>query len=89
MPDVGNPAAQARRAFENLKDVLTEAGATLDDIVMETEYVVDMDHYKEIARVRSEYFPHNRPAATLVEVRRLFKPELLFEVQAIAVDASA
>ena len=51
---------------------------------METEYVVDMNHYKAIGRVRNEYFSRNFPAATLVEVRRLFKPELLFEIQAIA-----
>jgi enamine deaminase RidA (YjgF/YER057c/UK114 family) len=85
IPDIGDPAAQARRAFENLKDVLAEVGGTLDDVVMETEYVVDMVHYKEIGRIRNEYFLTNRPAATLVEVRRLFKPELLFEIQAIAV----
>jgi enamine deaminase RidA (YjgF/YER057c/UK114 family) len=83
--DIGDPAAQARRAFENLKDVLAEVGGTLEDVVMETEYVVDMAHYKEIGRIRNEYFPINRPAATLVEVRQLFKPELLFEIQAIAI----
>lgn len=80
----GDPAAQARQAFENLKDVLTQAGCTFDDVVMETEYVVDMNQYREIGRVRKEYFSRNFPAATLVEVRRLFKPELLFEIQAIA-----
>lgn len=85
IPDIGDPAAQARRAFENLKDVLAEVGGTLEDVVMETEYVVDMAHYKEIGRIRNEYFPTNRPAATLVEVRRLFKPDLLFEIQALAV----
>jgi enamine deaminase RidA (YjgF/YER057c/UK114 family) len=82
---VGDPAGQARQAFENLKDVLTQAGCTFDDIVMETEYVVDMNHYPQIGRVRKEYFTGDFPAATLVEVRRLFKPELLFEIQAIAV----
>ena len=82
---VGDPAGQARQAFENLKDVLGHAGCTFDDIVMETEYVVDMNHYRQIGRVRKEYFTGNLPAATLVEVRRLFKPELLFEIQAIAV----
>lgn len=80
--DVG---AQARRAFENLRDVLAGAGATLRDVVMETEYVLDMGEYRTIGRVRSEFFPETFPAATVVEVRRLFKPELRFEIQAVAV----
>lgn len=82
---VGDPAAQARQAFENLKDTLAASGATLADGVMETEYVVDMSHSKAIGRVRREYFQSNRPAATLVQVQRRFRPELRFEVQAIAV----
>ena len=82
---VGDPGRQARQAFENLKDVLAAAGATFDDVVMETEYIGDMSQYREIGRVRNEYFRHEYPAATLVEVRRLFKPDILFEVQAIAV----
>lgn len=82
---VGDPEAQARQAFENLKDTLAASGATLADVVMETEYVVDMAHYKAIGRVRRQYFQTNRPAATLVQVQRLFRPELLFEIQAIAV----
>lgn len=85
VPPSLDAAGQAQLAFENLKDVLKEAGATLDHVVSETEYVVDMSSYPAIARVRREYFSGNRPAATLVEVRRLFKPELLFEIQAIAV----
>jgi len=78
-------ARQAERAFVNLRDVLAEVGATFDNVVMETEFVVDMSTYPEIARVRRQFFGDSRPAATLVEVSRLFKPEILFEIQAIAV----
>ncbi len=76
-------AKQARVAFENLGDILKEAGATFADVLSETEYVVDLRQYKEIAKVRSEYFPDNFPAATLVGVSALFKPGLLFEIQTI------
>jgi enamine deaminase RidA (YjgF/YER057c/UK114 family) len=85
IPNPDDAGAQARLAFENLREVLQEAGASLADVVMETEYVTDMADYREIGRVRAEFFPDNFPAATLVEVRRLFKPELRFEIQAIAV----
>ncbi len=80
-----DPAAQARQAFENLKAVLERAGASLADVVKETEYVTDLSVYREIARVRREYFPDNFPAATLVEVKGLFKKGQVFEIEAIAV----
>ena len=79
-----DPAEQARQAFENLKSVLEEAGASLASVVKETEYVTDLKQYREIARVRSEYFPDDFPAATLVEVQALFKPDQVFEIEAIA-----
>jgi 2-iminobutanoate/2-iminopropanoate deaminase len=80
----GDPAKQARLAFENLRDILTEAGATFADIVWSTEYVTDIRQYREIAKVRAEFFPDNFPTATLVEVTKLFKPGQLFEIQTIA-----
>ena len=79
-----DPARQARVAFDNLKDVLAAAGATFADVIWETEYVTDIRNYRDIARVRSEYFPENFPAATLVEVSKLFKPGQVFEIQTIA-----
>ena len=82
---VGDPAVQARQAFENLRAVLEQAGASLADVVKETEYVTDLSLYREIARVRKEFFPDNFPAATLVEVKGLFKKDQVFEIEAIAV----
>jgi enamine deaminase RidA (YjgF/YER057c/UK114 family) len=79
-----NPAEQARAAFENLGDILKKAGASFKDIIWSTEYVTDIRQYREIARVRAEYFPDNFPTATLVEVTKLFKPGQLFEIQTIA-----
>lgn len=75
---------QARVAFENLADILKEAKAAFSDVIWETEYVVDMRQYRDIAKVRSEFFPDNFPAATLVGVHSLFKPGQLFEIQVIA-----
>jgi 2-iminobutanoate/2-iminopropanoate deaminase len=85
MVGVGVPASQARKAFENLRDVLQGAGCSLADVVKETEYVTDLALYPEIARVREEFFPSDFPAATLVEVKALFKRGQVFETDAIAV----
>ena len=77
-------AKQARVAFNNLGDILRECGTGFADVIWETEYVVDMRQYREIAKVRAEFFPDNFPAATLVGVTALFKPGQLFEIQTIA-----
>ena len=79
-----DPARQARVAFENLRDILNAAGVAFTDIIWETEYVTDIRQYPQIARIRAEYFPENFPAATLVEVTKLFKTGQLFEIQTIA-----
>ncbi|HWK13425.1 MAG TPA: RidA family protein [Rhizobiaceae bacterium] len=75
---------QAEVTFENLADILKAAGVGFADIIWETEYVVDMRQYRDIAKVRARYFPDNFPAATLVGASALFKPNQLFEIQAIA-----
>jgi 2-iminobutanoate/2-iminopropanoate deaminase len=77
-------AKQARLAFSNLGDILKQAGASFADVIWETEYVVDLRLYREIAKVRAQFFPDNYPAATLVGVHALFKPGQLFEIQTIA-----
>src|SRR5688572_22048195 len=57
----GDPAEQARVAFENLGDILKEAGIGFGDIIWSTEYVTDIRQYRDIARVRAKYFPENFP----------------------------
>lgn len=81
---VGDPATQANKAFENLRDVLAASGSSLSNVIKETEYVTDLAHYREIARVRKKFFPDNFPAATLVEVKGLFKKDQVFEIEVVA-----
>jgi enamine deaminase RidA (YjgF/YER057c/UK114 family) len=76
--------AQAQQAFQNLADVLSGAGLDAADVVMETEYVTDLALYPVIGRIRNSFFGIHRPAATLVEVKGLFRRGLVFEIQAIA-----
>lgn len=76
--------AQARRAFENLKLVLASADAELLDIVKVTVMLVELDDLAAYRVIREEYLPH-RPASSLLVAKSLATPELLFEVEAIAV----
>ena len=83
----GDIRAQTRQAIENVKAVLEAAGATIDDIVKVTVFVTDVTQLAAIHEVRAEYFKRDYPASTLVEVKGLVSPELLIEIEAIAVTA--
>ncbi|MFF5515886.1 RidA family protein [Streptomyces coeruleorubidus] len=84
----GDPAAQARQVFENLRRCLAAAGATFDDVVKLTYFVTDMAHMPAIRAARAEYISDNRlPAASAVRVAGLVRPEFLLEVEAFAVVA--
>ncbi|HWP01884.1 MAG TPA: RidA family protein [Gemmatimonadaceae bacterium] len=82
---VGDVRAQTRQILENLKAILAEGGATLDDVVKVTVFVRNMDDFQAIHEVRREYFPKDPPASTMVEVSRLVEDSLLIEIEATAV----
>lgn len=78
---------QTKQVFENIGAVLRASGATFDNVVYWTAFIVDMEkNYSGYAEIRAQYLSKDpRPATALVEVKGLVKPEFLFEVQAIAV----
>jgi 2-iminobutanoate/2-iminopropanoate deaminase len=80
-----DPDRQARKIFENMKGILEEAGATMQDVVMVNLYVTDIKLLSKIAQARRDFFSPNRPVATLVEVSKLAHPDAVLEVNAIAV----
>ena len=66
--------------------MLAEAGATLDDVVKVTVFVTSLaEHFSAIHEIRAEFFTSDYPASTLVEVSRLVDPDMLIEIEAIAV----
>jgi enamine deaminase RidA (YjgF/YER057c/UK114 family) len=78
-------SAQAQQVFLNLRQALLAAGATFHDVVKLTFYVVDATKLPALRQVRDQFIDsQNPPASTLVEVRRLFRPDVLLEVEAIA-----
>jgi enamine deaminase RidA (YjgF/YER057c/UK114 family) len=79
--DVG---AQTREALRRIEIALSQAGATLNDVVRTRIYVTDMSRWREVAAVHSEVFGEIRPAATMVEVTALIAPDLLVEIEADA-----
>jgi len=78
-------AGQTRQAFANMRAVLESAGMGLANVVRTTIYMTDAGDYPEYASVRSEILGNSKPASTLVIIKQLLKPELLVEIEAIAV----
>jgi len=80
----GDFVRQAKCAFANLQQVL-QAGASLDDVVKVTLFLTDMGHFPDVVELRRRYFHPPYPADSIVEVKALALPDLMFEIEAIAV----
>ena len=85
---VGHFADQTRRALTNIQGLLASEGADWGDIVRTTCYLADFRNYDEFNAVRNAFYEEQRldplPASTCVEAR-MCRPELLVEIEAIAV----
>ncbi len=83
----GDIEAQAVQVFENLKLALGGIGATFNDVIKFTIFIVGFTQQrrKAVMAVRSRYISSdNPPAATMVGVDQLVEPELLVEIEAVA-----
>lgn len=77
-------ALQARKVFENMREVLAAAGCTFADVVKITVFLTDVADRPLVNPVRQEVFGETRPASTLVEVTALVVPGAKIEVEAVA-----
>ena len=82
MPD--DPADQARNIFRTMAGVLAEAGGSLADVVRLRTYVASAAYCEAVLTVQGEVFADIRPAATIVVVSGLLRPEMKVEIEAEA-----
>jgi enamine deaminase RidA (YjgF/YER057c/UK114 family) len=79
-----DPAEQARNIYATFAAVLGQAGGGLADIVRLRTYVTDASYCEAVLKVQGETFRDIRPAATIVVVPALLKPEMKVEIEAEA-----
>jgi enamine deaminase RidA (YjgF/YER057c/UK114 family) len=83
----GDLAKQGEQVFENLKACLESVGATFNDVLKFTTYVVNYkpEDRAVIGALRQKYLtPENAPASTLVGVQALATPDFLIEIECVA-----
>jgi enamine deaminase RidA (YjgF/YER057c/UK114 family) len=80
-----DPYRQAQYALAKIGRALGEAGAGFGDVIRTRIFVTDISRWEEVGRAHGEVFGDIRPAATLVQVASLVRPDLLVEIEATAV----
>ena len=81
----GDFDAQFHQCFRNIEKTLAEAGATLSDIVTMTVFLIDARHTTRMTELRGQLFGKDFPASAAITVQGFAQPEMMIEVQGIAV----
>ena len=81
----GDPAAQARRCLQIIKDALERAGTSLDHVVRTRTLLTRIGDWHAVAAVHGEFFGSVRPANTIMQVSAFIDPDWLVEFEADAV----
>lgn len=80
----GGFRAQGEQAFANLRRALEAGGSSLDQVIKVTIFVTDMGHFQEVVELRRQFFSAPYPADTIAEIKALYDPAAMIEIEAIA-----
>jgi 2-iminobutanoate/2-iminopropanoate deaminase len=75
---------QTRFTLENMRDVLAQAGCSLEDVVKVTVFLTDMSLWPAMNEVYRQYFSKDPPARSALGVTALALPDLLVEIECVA-----
>ena len=73
---------QTQRCMEIIRQAITDAGGSIQDVVRTRVMLTDIDRWKEAAKAHGEVFASIKPACTFVEVSRLIEQDWLVEIEA-------
>jgi len=76
--------AQVRQTLGNIRDVLAAIGGQMQDVISLVHYATDIDAFMQAGDIRETFFAEPYPVTTTVQVERLYRPDLLIEIAAIA-----
>ena len=80
----GDVTSQTRNCFKTIEGALKEAGFAMADIVRATYYITDAADADKVFAICGETLGEIRPAATLLAVSSLYKPEMKVEIEVTA-----
>jgi enamine deaminase RidA (YjgF/YER057c/UK114 family) len=80
----GDMPAAMRSVYERLKQTLEANGVTFSNVVKENVYTTDLDAFKDNKEIRKSFYGATLPAATWIQVQRLYVPSLVLEVELVA-----
>jgi len=84
---VADARAQTRCVLGKIQHAVETVGGTMSDVVALNVFTTDVRHHRDINEARREFFGENFPTSTMVQVVALARPELLLEINAVAVVA--
>lgn len=76
--------SQCTQSFENMSTILAKARTNFSNVVKVTAYFTNISSAPAYSTIASSYFKDHLPTQTLLEVRALALPDLVFEIEAIA-----
>lgn len=80
----GGFLAQGERAFSNLRRALEAGGSSLNHVIKVTIFVTDMAYFEDVVALRRRFFSAPYPADTIAEIKALYDPAAMIEIEAIA-----
>lgn len=82
----GDFARQTEQIFQNIKKLVVQAGGSMNDLTKLSYFVTDITQVTTLRTIRNKYINTEKPpASTLVQVSKLFRDDILLEVEAMAV----
>ena len=80
----GDMREQVRKVLENIRAILASMGGTMADVFSLVHYATDIESFMGTGDIRKEFFQLPFPVTTTIQVARLYHPDLVIEVTAVA-----